>query len=168
MFIMKKIGIFTIQDNDNYGNRLQNYALQKVLIDLGFECYSFKNYRRTNFKSNTLKNLILQVSLMFNQFLKNLKNRKRYKYFKEFNKNISFYKKNITYSNYIKEFNKFDYIIVGSDQVWNYNMLRLSNIDLLENIDKEKSLSYAASFGVDEIPAGLKEKVRKLIKVLVF
>ena len=34
MFIMKKIGIFTIQDNDNYGNRLQNYALQKVLIDL--------------------------------------------------------------------------------------------------------------------------------------
>ena len=47
---MKKVGIFTIQDSDNYGNRLQNFALQETIKQLGFECYSFANYRRTNFK----------------------------------------------------------------------------------------------------------------------
>jgi len=28
---MKKVGIVTIIDNNNYGNRLQNYALAKYL-----------------------------------------------------------------------------------------------------------------------------------------
>ena len=27
---MKKVGIVTIIDNNNYGNRLQNYAVQNV------------------------------------------------------------------------------------------------------------------------------------------
>ena len=28
---MKKIGILTINDDGNYGNRLQNYAVQEIL-----------------------------------------------------------------------------------------------------------------------------------------
>ena len=31
---MKKIGIITINDYNNYGNRLQNYAVQEVLKSL--------------------------------------------------------------------------------------------------------------------------------------
>ena len=31
-----KIGIVTIIDNDNYGNRLQNYALQETLKNKRF------------------------------------------------------------------------------------------------------------------------------------
>ena len=28
---MKKVGILTINDDENYGNRLQNYAVQKKI-----------------------------------------------------------------------------------------------------------------------------------------
>ena len=38
-----KIGIVTIIDYINYGNRLQNYAVQKVLNNLGHEAVSIKN-----------------------------------------------------------------------------------------------------------------------------
>ena len=34
---MKKIGIITINDNDNYGNRLQNYAVQEILKKLNIK-----------------------------------------------------------------------------------------------------------------------------------
>ena len=33
---MRKIGILTINDYNNYGNRLQNYAVQEVLLKQGF------------------------------------------------------------------------------------------------------------------------------------
>ena len=32
---MKKAAIITINDNDNYGNRLQNYAVMKIVESLG-------------------------------------------------------------------------------------------------------------------------------------
>ena len=38
-----KIGIVTIIDYINYGNRLQNYAVQKVLNNMGFETESIQN-----------------------------------------------------------------------------------------------------------------------------
>ena len=38
---MKKVGIITIYDENNYGNRLQNYAVQTILEKMGFEVISF-------------------------------------------------------------------------------------------------------------------------------
>ena len=37
------IGIVTIVDNNNYGNRLQNYALQEVVKKLGHDVVTFQN-----------------------------------------------------------------------------------------------------------------------------
>lgn len=37
---MLKVGIVTICDNNNYGNRLQNYALSKVLTNMGVQNYT--------------------------------------------------------------------------------------------------------------------------------
>ena len=42
---MKKIGIITIYDNNNFGNRLQNYALQEVLKRFDYDVLSIK-YKR--------------------------------------------------------------------------------------------------------------------------
>jgi hypothetical protein len=36
----KRVGIITILDNVNYGNRLQNYAMEQLLMNLGFETYT--------------------------------------------------------------------------------------------------------------------------------
>ena len=40
---MKKVGIITICDYQNYGNRLQNYALQEVLKSLSLDVDTIKN-----------------------------------------------------------------------------------------------------------------------------
>ncbi len=41
---MVRIGIVTIFDNNNYGNRLQTYALQEMLKTCGFQTVTFRNY----------------------------------------------------------------------------------------------------------------------------
>ena len=33
----KHVGIITIIDNKNYGNRLQNFAMSKLVQDFGFQ-----------------------------------------------------------------------------------------------------------------------------------
>lgn len=40
---MKKIEIITLSGNYNYGNRLQNYAMQEVYKKLGFEAETIWN-----------------------------------------------------------------------------------------------------------------------------
>lgn len=52
---MKKVGIITITANENYGNRLQNYALQEYLklFDIDVETV-WPNKFNYNFKKNVL------------------------------------------------------------------------------------------------------------------
>ena len=47
---MKKpyVAIVTITDGCNYGNRLQNYALQKVIEDLGYNVETLENISYLN------------------------------------------------------------------------------------------------------------------------
>lgn len=144
---MNKIGIITIIDNMNLGNRLQNYAL---------EC-----------KLKTIKNNILVVTIKYNSngtiriiknFIKQLLNKKfknRIKNFSTFNKAINITKIN---NNKINDFNN---IIVGSDQVWNPNFGRLSDEELLLHVNPSKRVSYAASFGITKLPEQYEDKVRK-------
>ena len=40
---MKKVGIITLTKNANYGNVLQNIAMQKIVNELGFEAETILN-----------------------------------------------------------------------------------------------------------------------------
>lgn len=40
---MKKIGIVTMIGNDNYGNLLQNYAVKKLIEDIGYDAITLNN-----------------------------------------------------------------------------------------------------------------------------
>jgi len=80
--------------------------------------------------------------------------------FNDFNNNIIYSTKKITV---FSKLNKYSYIIVGSDQVWNPKFNRLREVDLLNNVDNNKRISYAASFGVSNIDDKSKEKVKKEI-----
>jgi len=46
----KKVGIVTIIDNNNYGNRLQNYAIQAYISKIGFDVVTLKNEPYSNTK----------------------------------------------------------------------------------------------------------------------
>lgn len=155
---MKKIAILTVVDYNNYGNRLQNYALQKVLESEGYEVQTLKNsFVKTESKIDQLK-LFVKRNLLASKFgtvFMKYEKKQRISNFMEFTK------KYISESNFdisnpnvsTKELAKFDTIIVGSDQIWNYELLRFSELNFFPfKQPRQKLVSYAASFGVDKIP----------------
>lgn len=48
---MKKIGIITFHASHNYGSMLQAYALQQVILGMGYDC-EIINFRSATQKSN--------------------------------------------------------------------------------------------------------------------
>ena len=151
--MMKKIGIVTIV-TINYGNRLQNYALQRVLEKLG---YSVETLRR----ESGIKGLKQRVKII-GQSLLHTKGAK----FRSFNKNIHFAKETVTRDDYPKDLrNSYNYFIVGSDQVWNphYDFVA-GKCDFLVFARENQKISYAASFGVSEIPSERKTEYAEYLK----
>lgn len=167
-----RVGIITIIDYNNYGNRLQNYATQEVLKSLGLSVETIVNYPKkiNNNNSNysiftklhkyTLSELIIKTmnKTIFKSKMNKLVSSRR-ELFKIFTK------LNIIETNYVISdnnipnnlANKFDYFIVGSDQVWNPNFRYASSVDFLTFAQKNKRIAYAPSFGVSEISNEYKE-----------
>ncbi len=152
---MKKIGIITINDYNNYGNRLQNYAVQQYIMKYYNDVKTIKNIGYLN-KSLSIKNkLHYLLSRIKTIIIKN----ERKMCFAKFNENIEETKK-VFYLNGFNNLNEFDYLIVGSDQVWNPKIGRLTNFDLLSNIDCTNKISFSASFGISELPEQYKKKAK--------
>lgn len=158
-----KIAIITLNQNDNYGNRLQNYALQEYLLNeikinkietiwydpqytyiSKVEAFTWKTWIKyfINWKNQRtyLKKLYLKDNIrMYNigKFTKKISTRLDFKI-----------KDNLS--------EKYDYFIVGSDQVWNPNFWSKNNnhanIRFLKFVPKEKRIAYAASIAIPEIP----------------
>lgn len=154
-----KVGIITINDFNNYGNRLQCYAVQEVLKKNGIEPENIYN-DNIDFSlriKRTIKKIIKTLLLKEKQLAFN----KRRKLFNKFNNNIKFSKYRIINGKANFKINdKYDYFIVGSDQVWNPEFNTTSNTDFLTFAADEKKVSFSASFGVNK----LDEKVKKYYK----
>ena len=160
---MKKIGIITINDNNNYGNRLQNYAVQKVMNKINMDVETLKNNDILNYKFiDNLDANRRKIIFHLKKIKRALKINKRKILFLNFNHNIKFSKK--YYCNNIKELEKYSYLIVGSDQVWNPKFNRLSDVELLDFDISTVKISFAASFGISELPEQYKEKTAKALK----
>lgn len=140
---MKKIGIITLNGYYNYGNRLQNYALQKFVSNYE-KC---KTIWTINSKKDCLKNTI--KSKLF--FLK------KYERLSNFVCFTNRYIRPHYTTSFNKAIKKYDKFIVGSDQVWNWTFSEFNGKMLLDFSDYDKSISYAASFGLDYISSDLKK-----------
>jgi hypothetical protein len=161
-----KIGILTIVDYDNYGNRLQNYALQKVMHNMGHEVLTVKNFHdsqpsifKKTFKIFDLTRLIPRLKKnVYNKLRYRDINSKRSKNFAKFTqKYINESKKSyFSIKDDYNELSDVDCFVIGSDQVWNYTFSRFSDIDFGMFTTKPK-ISYAASFGITTVPSNLKE-----------
>lgn len=181
---MKKVAIMTLNGYYNYGNRLQNYALQKVIESLGFECETILN---TTCKKNRMNDRIKRfINLSFSdkylliskKFNSNKHNKQkiheldesRMELFKEFSN------KNINETNFSIELGKvphdlernYEYIVAGSDQVWNPNYDIVSELNFLTFAPKQKRVSYAASFGVSTIPDKYKKSYTRWLEDMNF
>lgn len=163
-----KVAIITINDNDNYGNRLQNYALQQFLSnkikieEVDSIWYDLEYTSKTKVDIFSWK--------LWIKYLINWKNIR--KYLKEFylKDNIRMYnigkftnRINTVFDLKIKDnlSREYDYFIVGSDQVWNPNFWDQkcghANVRFLKFTSKEKRIAYAASIAIPEIPKDKKQ-----------
>lgn len=155
-----KIGIVTIMDYTNYGNRLQNYAVYYVLGNkLGHEVYSLETHSENKFHDGNyiswFKEKIAMSLCCFPDFAE-----------KKFGNNITRWTNFYNWSKLIhtiKYYNsndlpisindEFDCFFVGSDQVWNYNFKATNfNNYFLKFADNSKKNSISASFGISDIP----------------
>lgn len=146
-----KVGIVTMI-SDNYGNRLQNYALQQILKKIGNDVETLNNpweisYNRYyNFFMAAVKTLIYRVTGKPVRYLRTIR-------FKNFNK------KYIKFSRYWlnkdKDINKaaefYDMFVCGSDQVWNSEAKEIDGKYFASFASFDKRGSYAASFGINEV-----------------
>lgn len=157
-----KILILTITGGQNFGNRLQNYALSKSLVKYAENVETAKNLTKAEdeYKFVTkVKLFVKSTAASFYMRLPKVNNITLNQWYrrKVFDK---FTKKYIPQSKFvISEKNipdnlkrEYDYFISGSDQVWNPYYPFNSNIEFMDFADGKQRISYAASFGVSNIP----------------
>ena len=148
---MKKIGIITLVDYKNYGNRLQAFAVQKTFKTLGFESELIK-YRKEPYKEPffirfkiIIHYLLYLKSNLSKSYLKNL----RVYNFKEHSK--AHYKESKKYVNPLNidsEFHKkYSFLSVGSDQIWGWFNFDIVDFVFLKFAPKEKRICFSPSFG---------------------
>ena len=144
-----KIGIVTQPLLGNYGGVLQNFALQYVLKSMGHTCFTIAYYP-----------LWVRIIFFLKSILLLIKGKKRtfkiYSYRKAstgsfIDENISILPRKSFFFNSAKQFDGFDAIIVGSDQVWRPKCNREIENSYLNFLSSKKirRIAYSASFGVD-------------------
>ena len=142
--INNRVGVITLSDYVNFGNRLQNYALLKVLENNGFDAYNIVLSKYSFLSKPFLKLLSLFVrnkvttyaddrSLQIKKACDNYEKRCRFYYTHNSKKHIS----------------KYSTIIYGSDQIWHHGcddlLFRFGYLGLTKECEPRK-ISYAAGF----------------------
>jgi len=164
-----KVGIVSIYDDNNLGNRLQNYALQEKLMERGHKTQTLWNafrvepwWQRIKRKSYFVRMPLLrkiqgkakQAELVrFN--IRHIRLSKNCYWFNEDNLKLHCYDQCQLYCS-------------GSDQIWNPHFGRMGMFNYLGFAERGRTFSYAASFGVDEIPEEYVENVRKGLNHIKF
>lgn len=155
-----KVGIITFTYGQNFGNKLQNYALLQVLKKFkGFEVYTLQNFDITT--KGTLQTRIKKyIKLSLGLKGERLKYKKQ-KVFNRFNEEyLEYYSIPLTSANYEK-LQDFDVLVCGSDQIWNPKYNKDINMFTGGFANNSKRISYAASVGVEELPQSVVNKWRE-------
>lgn len=150
---MKKIGIITYHFARNYGAVLQCFALQTFLEQKGFSVEIINYVNNTQYNNNdyykhglNIKKIIANI-LLFPFFSVRKEKNKR---FDDFNKkylHLTQKIKNIEELEKLIKNKKYDFLISGSDQVFNPNIEDFDFSFLFPFNTNAKKISYAASTG---------------------
>ena len=130
---MKKVAILTFTYGDNFGQRLQNLAMQEILKSFNFEVFTIPQVVPKQYKQ--------------------LEKTERHKYFETFNENyITFYNQSIGKYKIPKDLKKFDFFIVGSDQVWSPFSSDVNWTFFLKFAPARKRIAFAPSMATNYLP----------------
>ncbi|MCP1109490.1 hypothetical protein M2150_002005 [Lachnospiraceae bacterium PM6-15] len=168
---MKRVGIITLTGERNYGNKLQNYAMEQVLISLGYKVETIRVLSKAE-NSKLYKEILIRnnVQYMFRLLLKGKRRNRviRKARFLTFNKNLHQASFSIGIemgeAEIRKKLNRYDFLVYGSDQIWNPNFSTFSQIYLGEYAKMEKNIAICASFGIEQLSDESVVKFKKGLK----
>lgn len=150
----RKIGIITLYEVDNYGNRLQNYAVARLAKLRGIESVTISMSRRIGLKH------LRDVMAGYKEATKRVARGEieRTRRFKSFSRQ---YTPVIHLVNRPLESLSVDTFIIGSDQVWNPAWgigAREDGMQFAASIDSSRKIALSPSFGVSAIPIEWRER----------
>lgn len=160
-----KLGLLTFHTAANFGAALQAYALQQFLESKGYdaEYLDYQNHHRRMIYDmpyhikESMKSGKVVDALFYTLGMPVMNMRK--KKFENFNQEY-LHLSNKTYHNSqeLESTNDiYDKFIVGSDQVWHPNNNGRDVTFMLSFVkDESKTISYASSFGISEVPEYIK------------
>jgi hypothetical protein len=163
---MKKVGLITTHFAINYGAVLQAYALQQVIKQMGLNV-EIINYnpkvkhdgRKVVYKWNNIKSIVLSLFKLLN-FKYRISHYRKIKLFNDFiynNLNLSGETITEEIENQL-DISKYDFLVCGSDQIWNQNLFNNPVYFLNFGFDygEEKRISYAPSIAEVQTEAQVK------------
>lgn len=157
-----KVGIITITNGENYGNRLQNYAVQEALKDAGYQPETI--HKTTNVFDTENPHFLWKIRLKKLLHYHSSESEKRI---------LNFYRfthKYIKRSRFIIDKNvpegleeEYTYFIAGSDQVWNPFFEYCTCENFLTFTAQDKKIAFSPSIAVESIPENKKENFKNWI-----
>jgi len=170
----RTVGIVTINDDTNYGNRLQNFALQEAVRSLGWEPETLTNRPPAWDRALLAPRIMHDIRHDFSGFARRAGGRLQRetpqapRYLEHRRSAIrAFTQTHIDssphrYAEMPATYWGDRYIsaIVGSDQVWNPTYRRAQGVDFLDFVGESHRIAYAASFGVQQVPGFLRSRYR--------
>jgi hypothetical protein len=177
---MKKIGIITIPDYNNYGNRLQNFAVKRIFEKIGYYVdtlelndIDFKNYKERKFKLWLKANKFFRLVYLFIWFKEGLLKARRDQFFEEFTSRFLSVRYEPLYNqktiNNIKS--EYSYFVLGSDQIWHPNINVTPNLFFGKFANEEQIICFAPSLGITNISESymniLKYNLNKINKISI-
>jgi len=180
---MKSIGLETCFI-DNFGACLQAFALQRTIIEMGFDC-DILNYQHQDVKNETIcKNKIIKIGYKSVNFLKAMlqnphfwRDRKnshqRRAAFENFrNSYLKFSLKSYSsFEDLQKNASTYDIYVCGSDQIWNptFDYARNLRVEFLDFVPEgKKRIAYAPSIGVSCIPDKFKSDMINYLNKMTY
>lgn len=153
---MKKIGIITYHSAHNFGAMLQAHALQESLIDMGYDAFFINCHpesrelnNRRKIRVRNLKSFLTWMAFLF--FRRKLN--RRYRLFERFRREYLNQTERYLDATELRDSPpEIDAYVCGSDQIWNLDDGGLSLFYLKFEDRPIPAISYAASFGKEEIP----------------
>lgn len=147
-----KAGIISLYGNVNYGNKLQNYAVQEVMKKLGYDTEVIYIQSSKSKAKQLMKYLVYQTPL---RLIKHTSTKSQL-LFKREQAFMKFCKQYITEKRYrsVEQIQDMDVFVVGSDQVWSPRFMNATNQELYfaSFAKPEQKLCFSPSFGLNRIP----------------
>ena len=174
IFNYRSIAIITTYDDSNFGNKLQNYAVQTYFQKMGFRVATVVDARQTKpvrvyFNPIIILKRIAHFVLQHLGFEKDKAERKerlnkRCLYMREFSDEHLTTTSPVDYRHLPRDFSeRFDYFAAGSDQIWHgwKNDRQELEYFLLMFAEPSQRLTVAPSFGFNEFPEKFRDTYKK-------